>query len=615
MLSLKKTITVSILMLILMCTSLFAITVDEIIDRHGEAIGGIEKLKEFKSVHMIMSVEMGGMKGNSEMYYVKPDKAYMSIDLTMIQMQQGVYNGRYWIKDQTGTLRDMAGAELSQYITENYISSFDYILDKTLRQYMTYEGEEQFDDYNCYKVLFIPPQGDKFTMYFDKETYLMVGTRLVLMGIPVKVIYSDWRIADGFKVPFKTIQDLGNPLLMITAQITGMEVNVDFADAIFMPPTEAPASHGFADSVDVASIDIDIAGNHAYVNAMVNGVGPFRFLLDTGAGVTFVDRQLADSLGLQEAGTLPAAGVGGLEAGKFARVDSIGLVDVSLYDLTVGVMDFSEINNYITMPIKGIIGYNLFSRLIVEIDYGSKKLNVYPAESEIFSGGADTLALEIESNHPIVKGFVNDSIEGRFRFDTGSQNFLDLNTPFVHENNIKEDVLQMLGEYDILGIGGTSKTSLVVIKSLTFGKTRLPKIRTGLYEAETGIFSMENVDGNVGGGVLRWFKIGFDYPRNKVYMTLQQEPEVDEEPFRTGIILEKVERGIEIIRLIPGTPAGESELQIGDRLLKVNGEMVDSLELGSIYDRFKENSGKELELEVAREGVSLRVQLKHEDAE
>ena len=615
MLSLKKIITVSILMLILMCSSLFAITIDQIIDKHAEAIGGMEKLRNFKSVHSVLTVEMGGMMGTAEMYYEKPDKALVIMDLSMIQMEQGMYEGRCWIKDQTGTLRDMAGSELSQFITDNYISSFDYILDAELRQYMTYQGEEQFEQYNCYKVLFNPPLGEKYTMFIDKETFLMVGGNLSVMGLPVKVIYSDWRIADGYKVPFKIVQDLGNPLLLTTMQTTGIEVNVELADALFKPPTEAPASHGFADSVGMAMVNIEIGVNLVYISATVNGVGPFHFLLDTGAGMTIVDKQLADSLGLQEAGTLPAAGIGGLDVGKFARVDSIGFTDLSLYDLTVGVMDFTEINKFTAIPINGIIGYNLFSRLIVEIDYSGGKLNVYPPESKLFSGGADTLECEIESNHPIVKGLVNDSIEGRFRFDTGSQNFLDLNTPFVRNNNIKDDVLKELGEYEIMGVGGSSKTSLVFIKSLTFGKTRLPEIMTGLYEAETGIFSTENVDGNVGGGVLGWFKVAFDYPHNKVYMTLQEEPEINQGPFISGILLESDERGITIMRLIPGTPAEESELQIGDRLLRVNGEEVDSLELNDIYDKFEESSGKVLQLEVMRDGVSLRVELKLEDGE
>jgi len=608
MLLLRK-ITTVIIILIFTCSSLWAVTVDEIIEKHAEAIGGMDNIRNFKSFHGISSVEMGGMKGEAEMYYEKPDKAFISIDLTMIKMQQGIYNGRYWIKDQTGTLRDMAGAELSQFITENYIASFDYILNNDLRQYMFYEGEEQFDDFTCYKILFAPPQGDKHTMYFDKETYLMVGSRMAVMGIPVKVIYSDWRIAEGFKIPFKTVQDLGNPLLLTTITSTGVEVNIDITDGIFQPPTEEPASHGFAEGLESASLDISLGINHVYLTATVNGVGPFNFILDTGAGLTIVDTKLADTLGLQGAGTLPAAGIGGLEVGKFARIDSISLGDLSLFDLTVGVIDFGMINSMTAMPIHGIIGYNLFSRLIVEIDYAGEKLNIFEAESDLFAGGEDTLECEIEANHPIVKGYVNDSIEGRFRFDTGSQNFLDLNTPFVKNNNLKDDIVRDLGEYDILGIGGTSKTSLVFIKSFTLGKFRLPEVLTGLYESETGIFSTENVDGNVGGGVLGWFKVGFDYPHNKVYLTLQQEPIIDQGPFITGILLESGDEGVSIMRMIPGTPASESELKIGDRLLKVNDREVADQELNDLYKMFEESDGKILKLEIARDGIVMRIEL------
>src|SRR5207237_9152584 len=51
------------------------------------------------------------------------------------------------------------------------------------------------------------------------------------------------------------------------------------------------------------TIPFDPTNNMIVVNAMVNGQGPFRFLLDTGASHYVLRRELAQSLGLQTQGS------------------------------------------------------------------------------------------------------------------------------------------------------------------------------------------------------------------------------------------------------------------------------------------------------------------------
>jgi hypothetical protein len=334
------------------------------------------------------------------------------------------------------------------------------------------------------------------------------------------------------------------------------------------------------------------------------------FLLDSGAGMTIVGRRIADSLGLKDIGNMPAAGVGGIEVANFCRIDSLRVGELTMFDLTGGVLDLSFFNTIALIPLDGILGYDLFAQLIVEIDYEDKELKIYDPRSDKFKGGEDTLDIRVESNHPIVTATINDSITGQFRMDTGSHNFLDLNTPLVRKYKLLENVNEKLGEMPLLGIGGSSKSTLAYLNSFSMGDYRLTKVLTGFNVADSGIFSAENVDGNIGGGILSMFKIAFDYPEQKVYLTKYEEAEESGSEFiSSGIVLRKSDGIIEIFRVMPGTPAEEIGLQEGDRLISIEGEKLTEKSLKEVYDLLSGDEGDKFWIEYERDSRTRKAQL------
>jgi Aspartyl protease/PDZ domain len=609
----KKSCLFALLLLTISFTSIQAITLDEVLKRHAEALGGIENLLNVTSFHYQADIKMGGLAGTAEFYYKKPDKIKLTADLNIIKIQQGLYNGRYWIKDQTGTMRDMAGIELQQFITEMFIGSYDYVLDKELQKHIEFIGETEFKGRNCYELLFKPPGGSKTQMYIDAGNFMPHGSFMKVQGIGVEVTYADWRIVNGVKMPFQTIQDMGNPLLLTTITTTGFEINEEIPDAVLRPPTSAEKSYAFADGKVTAFMPFTLNIHHIYIKVFVNGQGPFMFLLDSGAGMSIIGKHLADQLQLEDAGSMPAVGVGGIDVGNFVRVDSISLGDITLFDMTSGSLDLSFFNSIAVEPMDGILGYDLFSRLIVEVDYENSRLGIYDPETNSYPGGEDTLVCEIESNHPVVYGAVNDSIEGRFRFDTGSQNFLDLNSPMVKNNNLLDDVSKVIGSFPVIGVGGSTESKLAILKSFTIGKNRLVNVITGFYEDDNGIFSAENIDGNVGGGLLSWFIVGFDYPSNRVYLTRVVESQGDEGLLTSGIFLKKDGDGFEVFRIMPGTPAEDCGLQVGDKLVEIEKKKIKGLPLKDVYDMLNGQDGTKIWLKVEREGKNRKFRMKLKD--
>jgi hypothetical protein len=605
-----KSLFLALSILISTAAPLSAIELDEILDQHMQALGGRENLARFESFHYVADLKMGGMNGKAEMYYEKPGKVLLKADLSVFKIAQGLYNGKYWMKDQTGTLRELSGYELKMFKTELYISSYEYLLNDDIRKHFSYEGDVEFDGRQCHKLVFAPPDGDRTELFIDNQDYLVAGTYLKVQGLPIKVTYSDWRRVEGVKFPFRTVQDMGNPLLMTVIEVTGLEMNTDIPDAVFIPPTTATADHVFEDDDLMTDAPLRRSIHHIYVPLKINGQGPFMFLLDSGAGMTIVGRRIADSLGLKDIGNMPAAGVGGIEVANFCRIDSLRVGELTMFDLTGGVLDLSFFNTIALIPLDGILGYDLFAQLIVEIDYEDKELKIYDPRSDKFKGGEDTLDIRVESNHPIVTSTINDSINGQFRMDTGSHNFLDLNTPLVRKYKLLENVNEKLGEMPLLGIGGSSKSTLAYLNSFSMGDYRLTKVLTGFNVADSGIFSAENVDGNIGGGILSMFKIAFDYPEQKVYLTKYEEAEESGSEFiSSGIVLRKSDGIIEIFRVMPGTPAEEIGLQESDRLISIEGEKLTEKSLKEVYDLLSGDEGDKFWIEYERDSRTRKAQL------
>jgi predicted aspartyl protease len=108
------------------------------------------------------------------------------------------------------------------------------------------------------------------------------------------------------------------------------------------------------------------------LETIVDNEGPFRFVLDTGAGATVITPALAEKLNIEsDRGQAPrrATGAGGSLDVRLGRVKSIRVGETRVEDLAVVIMDLTGIGQAIEMEIDGIIGYNFLKTFRVSIDY------------------------------------------------------------------------------------------------------------------------------------------------------------------------------------------------------------------------------------------------------
>lgn len=125
---------------------------------------------------------------------------------------------------------------------------------------------------------------------------------------------------------------------------------------------------------DPASVPLEVLRTrHVAVQTKINGEGPFRLVLDTGAPITFINRRVAVKLGLMkpDAAKQPAM----LGMGGQVKVRSLEVGSVKAEDVPVMILDHPivEMIGQVEGGIDGIVGYTFWARYRMTLDYQAKQ--------------------------------------------------------------------------------------------------------------------------------------------------------------------------------------------------------------------------------------------------
>lgn len=113
-------------------------------------------------------------------------------------------------------------------------------------------------------------------------------------------------------------------------------------------------------------------------DVLVNGEGPFRFMLDTGAqGAGRVDRALVEALGLETTGSSTGIGIRG-ETLEMTRheLGSLAIGGLTFSGVRVSSRDYNAELPPPLRPLHGILGYDLFREYLLTVDYPARTLGV-----------------------------------------------------------------------------------------------------------------------------------------------------------------------------------------------------------------------------------------------
>lgn len=286
-----------------------------------------------------------------------------------------------------------------------------------------------------------------------------------------------------------------------------------------------PAHHSFARAAltrgaapardaDTTTLPFDPANNLVVVAAALNGRGPFRFLLDTGASHHVLKPEVARTLGLKPegGGEIEAVG-GGTVSAALARVAEVRVGGFALEGQEFFVTPLPA-----SYPFDGFLGAELFKRFTVGIDFRRSLVTLTRPDRFRYAGAGVSLPFKFQGGLiPRVKAEV-DGVAGWFKFDTGYNGELALFADFTERHGLLSKYAPRAsrpGGQTLTGEVGDSPVARV--RSLRLDRLTVEEVLTAFFREKGG--SNSTFSGAVGTALLKRFNVIIvDYERRRVIL-------------------------------------------------------------------------------------------------
>lgn len=203
------------------------ITVELVLNKYVEAIGGKENILKVKDKTTKMSGAMQGMNITMTQSQKAPNKMYQLIDFGVGQRSM-VFDGVKGKVSSMGQEQEMPAEQVEQMKLGTIYSMLEYA-EKGVKTELS--GMETINNKDAYRVTFTYPSGKKSTSYFDINSGLLLRTLAEGAGATQTVDFDDYRDVQGVKYAYKmSVGTPNGPLELIT---TSVEVNTGLADSLF----------------------------------------------------------------------------------------------------------------------------------------------------------------------------------------------------------------------------------------------------------------------------------------------------------------------------------------------------------------------------------------------
>ncbi len=462
-------------------------------------------------------------------------------------------------------------------------------------------------------VVATPDGGDPVTLWFDHETHLLARTDQKQGADLATTRYGEWREVDGIRLPFHSVTDLTDGAGRTDernrneVRATRIVLNVAVGDADFAMPAMVATARIDAPG-GTTRVPFDLINNHIYANGSIDGK-PARFLVDTG-GVNLLTPDSAKKFGLAGEGKLAGRGVGDdLVDLAFAHAKEVRLGDAVLSGPVFYVMDLGKLPAVEGHDSDGLVGYEMFRRFGVTIDYGKHELVLAEPAKFAPPAGAHAVPFELADRIPIVRGTL-DGLPARISIDTGSRVSLTLHTPFVREHDLVAKYRAAPESVVGWGVGGPSRARPARFGTLQLGDLAINGIAGDLHTGDKGAFASPDLSANLGSGLLRRYTVAFDYAAKTMYLAPNSAVAKPDEFDRSGLWLLGAGDALEVADVAEDSAAQRAGLRVGDRISAIGGEEIGARTLSGWRQRLRESPvDTKLAIDYRRDGKPARTQL------
>lgn len=601
-----------LLVLIFGLQSSKAQTLEEILSKHMQALGGEKALKaETNSVVEYETTIPGGLSGKYKSYFKFLNKLRTEMDFKVFK-QLTIYDGeKGWVQDANGQVRELAGMELEEAKSGVYFMLYGYLFPERAKGKAEYLGREESGGINYYVVQATPEGCDPVKMFINPETYLIDKTVAKYDIVVATNYFSNYKDFEGIKVATSMVINMGDTAYDIRSTLTNIESNPELSDDLFKMPSPSEKDYHFPPGKNFVEIPFVLNSNHIYIPVRIGGSKQLSFILDTGAGGPALDIEITKELGLKTIGKFEGRGAGeGTQEINLVSLSSVRFGDLVIDSVSAMTISLKPLSKYEGMPVDGILGYDIFSKFVVKVDYENQKLTLYEPSSFKYEGKGGILPITLEESHPHIKAKIDGQYEGNFVIDTGARSSLVLHTPFVQKYDLGAKTGKKIDVFSGIGIGGKAPGKVTRVKSIEIGKFNIPAPLTTLSSSEKGAFASEKIDGNIGGGILKRFTVIFDYPNKQMILEPNANFSYEDDFDMAGLWLTKDNDTTKVDFVVKDSPADKAGIKEGDVVVKINGQWTNDLLLRDLREMLRAGQGKKVSLIINSEGKEKNIQLK-----
>lgn len=361
-------------------------------------------------------------------------------------------------------------------------------------------------------------------------------------------------------------------------------------------------------------IPVEIQHNVIIIPIRINGSFEMDFILDTGVRSTILTEPfLTQFLRLDSVSQVRVRGLGEGEdiyavLAKDLRIDLPGVRGQHM-NLLVLPEDVISYSGMFGRPVYGIIGHDVFSQFVVEINYSRKYIQLYDPTKFKPRKKAEAVPIKIRNGKPYIEASITDfrgeTIDGQWLLDTGSSNALSL-----YDSSLPipdPSIPAFLGK----GLSGNVYGRLARAPEFQMGSFNFPDVITGYPDSNS--LNIQITDtlwyGNIGSEVLSRFQVTFDYFRGYVYLKKTAGFKQSFEYNVSGI--EIVSEGdffnvFKIAYVRPGSPADEADVRPGDEILMLNGLDVTNMDISTVYATILKKNGRQMVMKIRRGEETLK---------
>jgi len=253
------------------------------------------------------------------------------------------------------------------------------------------------------------------------------------------------------------------------------------------------------------------------VAVQLNGQGPYRFMVDTGAQSTVLSHALADQLQLGRRATATLVGMSSTRQVPTARIDQLTFGNHSASDARAALVDGANIGGA-----DGILGLDSLQDRRVLLDFSRLEMQVAHVSERVTTRGYDIVVRARRRNGQLIIASAEiDGVRTAVLIDTGAQG--SIGNAALQQRLRRRGTVAQTEMIDINGVLGTGDVQRV--RHLDFGRAQISNFAITFTPSPT-FAALDLVDEPaliLGMNELHLFeRVAIDFPSRRVLLDLPE---------------------------------------------------------------------------------------------